>query len=282
MAITLRVCAYEPDGYQRFKSISLRKYKKETAEKIAEEWKACVRAGKMNEYVMPDPDAEHQEKPAPLVKSSPSQEQFEAFDIDKIEFPTNGGVSFAFIGSTRSGKSTAMTYVWEKFFKKHITILMTYSAHTDVYKPFLKNTIIADDYYTELVDEPMKINRETDNEYPFLLVFDDLATSGKNDEKMTRLLCVGRNANCSVLLCGQRLQMLSATGRSNINYICCFRQNTDSATKDTVETYLRSYMPQNLTIAQMCKLYRELTEDHHFLLIDTLNDKVYRCRIDLK
>jgi hypothetical protein len=279
----VRISAIQPDGLQKFKNISLKKYTPETIEKMSEEWKAHVREGKANEFVNPPPDAKKKQSDDSSSESSieekHSNSYFEDFEIDDLEFPNNGGVSFAFIGSTRSGKSTAMTYVWEKFFKKHISILMTYSAHTQVYKKLnTKNTIVADDYYAPIVDDCMRINRETDNKYPFLLIFDDLAMSGKNDEKMTRLLCVGRNAGCSVLLCGQRLQMLSATGRSNINYICCFRQNTDSATKDTVETYLRSYMPDTMSISEMCKVYRQLTADHHFLLIDTFNDKVYRCK----
>lgn len=285
MPEVFRVSAYQPDGLQKYKVISLKKYTEETAKRMAEEWKALVREGKQSEFVAPAPDAK---KPLPekdsdessVEEKSSSNPYFEDYDIDDLEFPTNGGVSFAFIGSTRSGKSTAMTYVWNKFFKKHITLLMTYSAHTPVYKKLdTKNTIIADDYYSSLVDDCMKINRETENKYPFLLIFDDLAMTGKNDEKMTRLLCVGRNAGCSVLLCGQRLQMLSATGRSNINYICCFRQNTDTSTKDTVETYLRSYMPDTMSVPEMCKIYKELTADHHFLLIDTFNDKVYRCKV---
>jgi hypothetical protein len=117
------------------------------------------------------------------------------------------------------------------------------------------------------------------NKYNFCLIFDDLALDGKNDAEMTRLLTVGRNSGMSAIICGQRLQMLNATGRANVNYICLFKQNTDTAVEDTIKTYLRSYFPSSLSIPEMCSMYKEMTQDHNFFCIDTLNDKCYVSKI---
>ena len=288
-----KITAIGPDGKQKHKTISLRKYSQADATKIGLDWKMAIQAGKP--FTMPPPT------PVPTVLVKPDEprgapdviqhipsslgafgaHKFKRCDIGDLEMPPNGGASFALIGSTRSGKSTAMCYIWERFFKKYITILMTHSTQADIYKPFKKACAISEGYHKQLISEPMKINRETNNHYKFCLIFDDLAMSGKSDNEMTKLLTIGRNSNMSAIICGQRLQMLNATGRSNVNFICCFRQNTDTATKDTVETYLRSYFPPGMTVAEMCKMYKELTADHQFFLIDTLNDTIYLSKLNL-
>ena len=197
-----------------------------------------------------------------------------------ITLPTNGGASFLLIGSTRSGKSVAMLHLYETYFKKHITFLMTHSTQADIYAP-LKNAIISPGYFKELIDEPMRLNRETKNKYDFCLLFDDLALSGKNDKEMTKLLTIGRNSGMSAIICGQKMTMLNATGRSNCNYVLCFKQNAESAILDTIKTYMRSYFPPSMSLAQMVVIYKELTKDHHFFVIDTLNDEIYISKIKI-
>jgi hypothetical protein len=267
-----RVYATAPDGTRHSTQISLRKYTPQQAEHIAKVWRESVE--EMKPFVKPS--FERSEMPA----GNPSIFPKKSFDLIKPDF-SNGGVSFMCLGSTRSGKSTAMSYIYEKWFRKHITILMTHSTQADIYKPMKKNALISPGYFKELIDEPMKINRETKNNYDFCLVFDDLALDGKNSKEMTKLLTIGRNAGMSVIICGQKISMLNATGRSNINYICCFKQNTDSAVKDTVETYMRSYFPRGMKVPDMIRLYKELTQDHHFFVIDTLNDECFLTKLNI-
>lgn len=286
MPDTFTTSAYDPSGKQHHKKISLRKYTKEQAEYIGLIWKKHIQEGKdKNAFKMPvftksvkeDSESSSDEE-TPHSKST----LFKTKSIDSIQLPTNGGASFALIGSTRSGKSTAMVYLWEKLFKKHITILMTLSKQADIYKPLQKSALVSCGYKKELISEPMKLNRETKNHYEFCLIFDDLATDGKNADEMTKLLTIGRNSGMSAIICGQKITMLNATGRSNVNYICCFKQNTDTAVKDTVETYLRSYFPPSMSVSEMCRMYKELTQDHHFFCIDTLNDEVFLSKIKIE
>jgi hypothetical protein len=293
MPHSYRCSAYAPDGKQIFKQISLKKYPLEQAELIGEIWRKHVMGGSNpTSFKMPLPVyapspgtgevIEHVKDDSSSDEEVPKQSKakpFASFVIDSLEMPTNGGCSFLMIGSTRSGKSTAMLHIWEKFFKKHITMLMTHSTQADIYKPLAKAAIISPDFYRELVTEPMTINRETKNEYEFCLIFDDLAMTGKNDTEMTKLLTIGRNSNMSAIICGQRLQMLNPSGRANCNYVCLFRLNTDLAIKDVVETYLRSYFPVGMTVQEMCRVYKETTADHSFFFVNTLEDTVHICKI---
>ena len=75
------------------------------------------------------------------------------------------------------------------------------------------------------------------------------------------------------------MTMLSSTGRTNINYILCFKQNTDSEIEATIKCFLRSYFPKSMKIVDMISAYRKLTEDHNFICIDTLNNDIFISKI---
>jgi hypothetical protein len=173
-----------------------------------------------------------------------------------------------------------MVKLFETYFKKHLTILMTLSSHADIYKPLAKKAVISPEFFPELVDEAMTINRQTKNHYPFCFIFDDMAMDGKNSQVMTKALTIGRNSQISVIYAAQRMEMLNATGRTNCNYVCLFRLNTDSAMEDVIKTYLRSYFPP-LPMMDLIRLYKEMTADHHFFFVNTLDDTVFHCKISV-
>ena len=283
MPTSYRTSAYDPLGKQHFKNISSKTYTEEEAKVIIADWKKHIQeGGTPQSYRMPIFDrnaapAPNNGGPGPDVPAS--RQHFPAGNIDDLEPPQNGGCSFLMVGSTRSGKSTAMLHIWERLFKKHITFLMTHSTQADIYKPLAKAAAISPGFFPELITEPMTINRETKNHYDFCLIYDDLALTGKNDTEMTKLLTVGRNSGMSAIICGQRLQMLNPSGRANCNYVCLFKLNTDLAIKDVVETYLRSYMPVGTPMNDMIRIYKEVTADHSFFFINTLEDTVSICKI---
>ena len=287
-----RVTAVPPDGKQKYKTISLKRYSEEEAIEIGAAWKKATELGLPFQMPTPKPkvaikskeedsSSDDEEKPTAKPLESAKGLSIPRFNIDDLDLPEGGGASFALLGSTRSGKSTLMLHLWETLFKKHITILMTHNTHVSIYKPLGKAAAVAPDFYPELITTPMKINRETKNHYKFCLIFDDLATTGKNDGEMTKLLTIGRNAGMSAIICGQRLEMLNSTGRTNVNYICCFRLNTDTAIRDVVETYLRSYFPPGMPISEMVRIYKELTADHQFIFVNTLEDSIHLCKLKI-
>jgi hypothetical protein len=287
-----RVTAVPPDGKQKYKTISLKRYSEEEAIVIAAEWKKAIEAGLPFKMPSPTPkvaikskddDSSSDDEKKPIAKPLESAKglTIPRFNIDDLELPDGGGVSFALLGSTRSGKSTLMLHLWETLFKKHVTILLTHNPHVNIYKPLAKSAAIAPDFYPELINIPMKINRECKNHYKFCLIFDDLSNTGKNDVEMTKLLTIGRNTGMSAMICGQRMEMLNSTGRTNVNYVCCFRLNTDTAIRDVVETYLRSYFPPGMPISEMCRIYKELTADHQFIFVNTLLDTIHLCKLKI-
>jgi hypothetical protein len=275
---TYRISAVDNKGKPVRRGFNPVGYSSAQLKKIEMDYKIWCKLGKDSKS-FPIPEW-YQMEPEHKINEKPSNKKhFETMHIDDLDLPENGAMSFACIGSTRSGKSYCVSHLYEKLFKKYITFLMTLTTHGDIYKPFQKNGIICEGFKSELIDDAMKINRETKNHYNFCIVLDDLAMDGKINNTMTKLLTVGRNFGCSAIISGQKLQMLSATGRSNINYVCCFKQNTENAIEDTIKCYLRSYFPKDMKLNDMITLYKELTNDHNFFLVDTLNDNCYISKI---
>lgn len=271
---SIKMSAYDPEGKQHFKSVNSNHYTQEEVEAITKRYKIHIQSGKPNnEFIIKEKVIKA--IPEPLVK----KDHFERKSLFSLKFPDNKAMSFACIGSTRSGKTYAVCEIWEKLFKKHITFLMTLSGHGDIYKPFKKKAVIVDGFHSDLIEEPMNINKHTKNCYDFCLIFDDLALEGKTNEQMTKLLTIGRNSGMSAIISGQKMTMLSSTGRSNINFVLCFKQNTETAIEDTIKTYLRSYFPKGLKMPEMISMYKDLTQDHNFFCIDTLNDLCFISKI---
>ena len=274
VSIIMRAC--DPTGKQYMKSINANHYTKEECDEIYTDYKRWIQTGQ-------NPKLFTIKKKALIhhaIVPEPKKEMFERKHIKDLKIDKSlGGCSFAIIGSTKSGKSYCTNYVVKEFFKKHITFLMSLTSHGEVYDPFRKEGIIAEKFCPELIEEAFLINKRTANEYEFLFVFDDLALDGKNNTMMTRLLTTGRNIGCSALISGQKATMLSATGRSNCNYVCLFYQNTDTEIEASVKSWLRSFFPRGMTIPEMVRIYREMTKDHNFFLVDTLESKCFISRI---
>lgn len=192
-----------------------------------------------------------------------------------------GGCSILMIGSTRSGKSTALKYIMDKHFKKHVGVLFSQSikahAYKDFHYPFLAKGCA---YVGELIHDFFLINKDTNNRYPFLVINDDQPLI-RADKELIKLTTIYRNSGISSITCCQNLGMLNPTCRSNINFVMLFKLNNTEAIEKTIKTFLRGYFPQGWNYDKKIEEYQKLTEDHHFLLIDNLNGTIARCKIQL-
>jgi hypothetical protein len=201
----------------------------------------------------------------------------------KPELPPveTGGCSFLMIGSTRSGKSTALKHIMDNYFKKHLGCLFSQSAKADAYKNMNYPLIVKSAAFVpELIHDCYLINKDTKNHYPFLVIIDDCPLV-RADKELIKLSTIYRNSGLSSIVCCQNLGMLNPTCRSNINYVLLFKLNNSEAVERTIKAFLRGYFPQGLTYDQKVELYEQLTQDHHFLFIDNLSGSISRCKINL-
>lgn len=200
--------------------------------------------------------------------------------LDSIEIPKNKCCSFGLVGSTRSGKSCAMLYLWETYFKdSHIVILTTGSSQADIYKPLSKSAAISPAFYPELIKESMLLNQKTSNKYKFLHIFDDML-DGKQSKSMAKLLAVGRNNGQSTIIVGQELTILNSIGRTNLNYMLLFRLNSQLSVEKVVRAYLTHIIPGK-NLEEKCKIYTQLTQNHYFFVCDFLANEVFLSKLDL-
>jgi len=199
--------------------------------------------------------------------------------LDSITPPENICFSFGLVGSTRSGKSCAMLWIWNKWFKEnHITIMTTGSSQADIYKPLQKTAAISPAFYSDVIKETMLLNQKTKNKYKFLHIFDDML-DGKQSKSLSKLLCIGRNNGLSTIISGQELSILNSVGRTNLNYMCLFRLNSQTAVEKVVRAYLSHIIPGK--IDEKCRIYTELTQNHYFFVCDFLANDVFLCKLDL-
>ena len=202
------------------------------------------------------------------------------FHLDLPDEKT-GGVTLLMVGSSRSGKSTALKHILDKYFKKNVGILFSNSIHANAYKdmnyPLLaKSGILC----PELVKDAFLINRETNNHYPWLFIYDDTPTA-RSDKELLKSVTIYRNSFVSTIFCTQSPTLLNPTCRSNFNFVLLFKLNATEQQENVIKVWLRGYFPAGWNYEQKIRWYREQTEDHHFLFLDNLNSKIYRCRIDI-
>ena len=196
-----------------------------------------------------------------------------------LTLPDNGGVSIMLCGSTRSGKSSALSYILERYFKKHLGVLFTNSPQAEIYKKM--DIIQSDRYLPKVLRDSAYINKKTDNRYPFLFVLDDVVTNIKFDKELLKALTIYRNSNISVIQCIQALALLNSSARTNVNYVLLFKFNSDEQVEKAIRMYLTSYFPKGMSMLDKMREYRRLTNDHYFFMVDNLSGGVTRHKIDL-
>jgi hypothetical protein len=200
-------------------------------------------------------------------------------NIDTLMFPDNKfGCSFLLLGSTRSGKSTIINYLHDKYFKKYITVLMSNSLQSDAYKPLKKHCVLSDWYHSDVLKEMYHINHETNNHYQFCCIIDD-CTHVRYDKQYQRLLTIYRNSRMSCIVSAQNLTMFDSTGRTNINFVLLGRLNNTKSIETVIKEYLLGYFPRNIRMIDKVAMYQQLTDDHHWLVLDNITGAVFRTKL---
>ena len=200
-----------------------------------------------------------------------------------LEMPPveTGGCSIAMIGSGRSGKTTALKYILDKYFNKHIGAIFSQSAKAEAYKhmkyPLLPLSCA---YIPELINASYHINKETKNSYPFLYVLDDVPLA-RNDKELMKTLTIYRNSGISCIQCVQTPTLISPTCRSNYTFVMLFKNNSTEQVENICKFFLRGSFPSSWRMEDKIRWYKEATEDHYFLFLDNYNGKIFRCKIDL-
>lgn len=204
------------------------------------------------------------------TKRVPDQELH--FDLPEQE---TGGVSILMIGSTRSGKTTILKHLVNKYFEKHLGVLMSPNIHAPVYEGFKMPT--SPEYLPSVINECYKINKETKNHYPFLVVLDDVVNK-KFDRELLKLFTVHRNAGVSAIQCIQSPILLNSAMRGNINIVMLGYMNSDESVEKVVRMFCYASIAGHNIEAKIHE-YKRLTSDHHWLLLNNLTGEFFRFKL---
>ena len=204
----------------------------------------------------------------------------------KLELDEVSGLSIMMIGSTRSGKSTALNYIMDNYYmpkeNKFINILFSNSLQSTVYDQYRDKKNVASSilYQPKVIKECYKINKETKNHYKFNIILDDIVDK-KYDKELMKILTIYRNSRISCIITAQNVTIMNSIGRGNINHIFLFKLNSDEAIEKAVKAYLNSYFPSSFKMVDKIKKYKELTDDHCFFHINNLTGEIKRSKIKL-
>lgn len=208
--------------------------------------------------------------------ASPDFFKRQEFSIPKEE---GKAYSIMLLGSTRSGKTTAMNFILDKYFKKEINVLMSDSLHAEIYKPLLKTMVSCPTYVPEIIKACYKINKGTDCKYPFNIILDDLV-GYRYDKEMLKLLTIYRNSRVGCLITAQATSILNASGRTNINFVLLFKLNSDEQIEIVCKKFLASFFPSKMRMVDRIIEYKRLTDDHHFILLDNISGTSFVSKIN--
>jgi hypothetical protein len=200
-------------------------------------------------------------------------------NIASIELPDpKFGVSFVLCGSTRSGKTTILNYLYKTHFKKHVSVLMSNSLNSDAYDMLKKSCVTSDFYHAEVLKEMYKINHATKNHYEFFAIIDDVPDK-REDPEMKRLMCIYRNSRISSIVCAQTATMINKMARSNINWVFLGRMNSSSEVERNIKDYLQGHLPTTMKMTQKIAWYKQATSNYQWIVLDNINGHMFLTKL---
>ena len=205
--------------------------------------------------------------------------QIPVLNLASLELPDpKFGCSFIMCGSTRSGKTTLLNYLYKKHFEKHISVLMSNSLNSDAYDMLKKHCVSGDFYFPEVLKDMYAINHGTKNHYEFLAIIDDVPDK-REDPEMKRLMSIYRNSRISSIVCAQTATMVNKIARSNINYVLLGRMNSSSEIERNIKDYLQGHLPTNMKMTQKIFWYKEATSNFQWIVLDNINGLMFMTRL---
>lgn len=213
------------------------------------------------------------------------------FDDDiLLDLNRKCGSSIWILGRSKGGKSTCAMRIYENHYKEnkdYICTLFSGNPHIDVYKKNKKdNSLLVTEGFTHEGESycllQKHINTRTKNKYFFLNIFDDIIDK-KRSEVVAQMYLCWRNANISIISCSQYSKNLQKANRCNANYTIVFGATMEDE-KNYIDTILKNFFINEFKIQKyqdMLSLFRYVTANYGFFVIDNLKNKISFCRLKI-
>lgn len=186
------------------------------------------------------------------------------------------GNSTVLFGSSKSGKSTCLMRIYEKYYKKSVCVLFTESPQLKLYRD--SKLVAANNFYPDVVRDMHTINKKTKNKYKFACFLDDIVTC-KENTMIRKMILVLRNSNISSVVSLQDCKLFNKQNRGSVNNYLFFHMNTEEAAESVIRLFLTSHLPGPME--QKIKMYRMITANHGFIYYNPREDSVSFHRLNL-
>jgi Mg2+ and Co2+ transporter CorA len=101
----------------------------------------------------------------------------------------------------------------------------------------------------------------------------------REDPEMKRLMTIYRNSRISCIVCAQGATIINKLARSNINWVMLGRMNSSSEMERNIKEYLQGHLPANLKMTEKIQLYKKLTENYQWIVLDNINGNMFLTRL---
>lgn len=208
--------------------------------------------------------------------------------LNNFKLDQNTGNSTVIFGSSKTGKSTLMMYLYEKFYqsdKDFICTLFSINSQLKIYdidKKLLRcNTF--NDRSEKFIKLEKLINTKTKNHYKFLNMFDDIINM-KYGSLLNEMILTYRNSNLSTIICLQYPFLLNKGNRANVNNVFIFGSNTNESIVDLINTFLKPYFNRMgiIGIDNQTEFFKRITFNHGFFYIHNASDTISIHRLKNK
>jgi hypothetical protein len=186
------------------------------------------------------------------------------------------GNSTVIFGSSKSGKSTTLMYLYHKYYVKTISVLFTESPQIKLYRA--GKLLIANDFYPKIVTDMHKINKRCKNKYEFTCLLDDIVTAKHNDT-LRKMVLVLRNSKISSVVSLQDCKLLSKANRGSVNNYIFMHFNTPEIIEEVIRMFLMTHLPGPMEAK--IRTYQMLTSNHGMIYYNPRDDKVTYHRLVL-
>ena len=199
------------------------------------------------------------------------------------------GYTTAIFGSSRSGKTTFLKWLYSNVLCHNydIKVMFSTNSHLSNYDVFKKNDgHLYDKLNNDLIRCLHAIQKKTNNYYNILLMTDDIV-SEKNNPLLKEAFITYRNANISTMLSLQGSSLLDKNSRNCIHRLILMKMTSNQEIEDICERLLMSIVPVPKTVGNrifdkkkwLYDWYIENTKDYNFIVIDLLdNYKIYKYK----
>lgn len=190
--------------------------------------------------------------------------------LDLLYHPSDTETStHIFIGASSSGKTTIMMRLWQKLFRNHITVaflgnpgaLSSIQLRKAEFEG--RSVTVVEGFSTQVLNIVRYIAEKTYPRYKWCIIFDDILTTHES-KAVNELVMSLRNVGVSTLISIQHATILSPAQRSNANNIWLGGFRLPEQERTTYRNFLGKTYTQ--------EMFHTMTQDHGFLVRNTVND----------